>query len=196
MYGAEHRGDDGNTHLGNGRRVAKDDATLETLGTLEELQAHLALVLAARIEGAEEIDRMVKAVILDLQDLGLAIAGPPRASEGAADRPQPFPLEAVESLERTLTRLEELAPLETAIVLPGGTEREARAALARALTRQLERRVVSIARARRLSGNILRYLNRLGDVLFLVQRVSRQQAGGTPLEWAPRDEREEDFPPL
>ena len=92
----------------------------------------------------------------------------------------------MEALERFIDRMEaDLEPLRT-FVLPGGTEAGALLHVARAVCRRAERRVVALARQAAVNPEVLRYLNRLSDLLFVAARWVNHQAGVPESPWEPR----------
>jgi len=178
-------GDGGETHLFGGERVPKADPRVEAYGTVDELNSVLGLV-RANLPADPELHRVLTAVQKALFAVGaeLATARPedPRLAShvprvGAAD---------VEALERFIDRMEaDLEPLRT-FVLPGGTEAGALLHVARAVCRRAERRVVALARQAAVNPEVLRYLNRLSDLLFVAARWVNHQAGVPESPWEPR----------
>jgi cob(I)alamin adenosyltransferase len=94
--------------------------------------------------------------------------------------------EAVESLERLIDAWEaELASLRT-FILPGGSRPAAVCHLARSIVRRAERRTVTLARSAAINPEVLRYLNRLSDCLFVLARVLNLRAGIADVPWEAR----------
>lgn len=91
----------------------------------------------------------------------------------------------VEALERLIDRFDAALPPLHAFILPGGSPAGALLHLARTVSRRAERRIVSLARAEALNPEILRYLNRLGDLLFVLARTVNHRAGAAETEWRP-----------
>jgi cob(I)alamin adenosyltransferase len=170
-------GDAGETGLIGGRRVSKDDPRVEAYGTLDEANGALG-VLAAHVDGdtVAEIRAMQRALF----DIGAVLASP---QPGALP---PVAAEATAHLEALIDGWEAaLDPLRV-FILPGGSAPAAFCHLARTVVRRAERRVVSLARTEPLDPEILRYLNRLSDALFVMARVLNRRAGITDLPWEAR----------
>ena len=177
-------GDDGNARLPHGRRtVPKDDARLEALGALEELNATLGCALAARPNWS--FGGPVARIQSELVDLGALLAAVPDSGPT-----HPFPASALEFLDRLQAQLEEQVDPLLSVLLPGGDPLAAWLHLARAQCRRVERRVVTLARRYRVAGVFLAYLNRLGAVLFLLARRANRDAATEEPRFLLREERE------
>ena len=184
---ATRSGDDGNTRLADGRRVAKDDERVEAHGVVEELNATLALARVSPIPVA--IDQMLQRVQSDLFDLSCELLTP-RGNNSEVKGASPFPSAALDAIDRWLEELEAELPPATAHLLPGGHHGAALLGVCRTLCRRAERRAVSLARHERLPGIVLRYLNRLSDLLFVMARFVNTSNGMPEPEWEPREVRE------
>lgn len=176
-------GDRGETHLFGGERVPKDHPRVEAYGTVDELNSILGLVRARLPDG--ELQALIARVQNTLFRIGaeLATARPddPRLT---AHVPR-VASEQVAELEQWIDRLDaELAPLRT-FILPGGSEVASLLHVARAVARRAERRVVAVSRTEPLNPEILRYLNRLSDLLFVAARWINRQAGAEEIPWEP-----------
>ncbi|MDR7542619.1 MAG: cob(I)yrinic acid a,c-diamide adenosyltransferase [Armatimonadota bacterium] len=167
-------GDDGETGLLGGGRVPKDHPRVEAYGTLDEVNSALGL-LAAHLEG--DLAEAVRAVQRTLFAIGAELATP---EPGRVPALGPV---ATGSLEGLIDRWEsDLEPLKT-FVVPGGSRPAAICHLARALCRRAERRVVTLARTEPVNPEILRYLNRLSDMLFVLARMLNRRAGVAEEPW-------------
>jgi len=183
---ATRQGDDGNTSLFGGRRVPKDDLRVEAYGAVDELNAALGCCRALGLP--EDLDRLVVRLQSELFDLGADLATP-REENPKADRVQPFSSAILAAVDRDLEEVEGRLPPLTTFILPGGHPAAAWLHFCRTLCRRAERRVVTLARHERLSGTVLRYLNRLSDLLFLLARdVNLRHQVPEPI-WKPREER-------
>ncbi|MEA2124286.1 MAG: cob(I)alamin adenosyltransferase [Solirubrobacteraceae bacterium] len=160
-------GDGGETHLGDMSRVAKTDVRIEAYGTVDELNAHIGLALAAG-ELPDPYPEWLKRVQNDLFDVGADLsvpldAGPTKAGERLRVRP-----DQTEWLEARCDEVNAtLAPLKS-FVLPGGTRAGAHLHVCRTVCRRAERRVIACGDA--VSPETVRYLNRLSDLLFILSR--------------------------
>lgn len=168
-------GDDGETHLGDMSRVPKTDARIEAYGTVDELNATLGVVRALPEMPAPLSDRLAR-IQNDLFDVGADLSVP---ADDERDRLR-VAAEQTAWLERVIDEvLEGLEPLKS-FVLPGGTPAAAQLHVARTVCRRAERRVLAMGRA--ASPEVVRYLNRLSDLLFVLAREAN--AGDEPL-WEP-----------
>jgi cob(I)alamin adenosyltransferase len=172
-------GDRGQTGLFGGPRVAKDEARVEAYGTIDELNAALGMIRAEPLPAG--IDGVIERIQNELFDVGAELASPDPAARstptiGAAH---------VAALEADIDRFEaELMPLRQ-FLLPGGTRPAAGLHVARAVCRRAERRLVTAMRESNppISPTILAYLNRLGDLLFVVARAANAMSGKADVPW-------------
>lgn len=174
-------GDEGQTSLGDGARVPKHHLRVEAYGTVDELSSVLGLMIANGIEEPHRA-RIVE-IQNDLFDVGADLCVPGEA--GARLRITPIYTQRIEDLidreNAALGRLE-------SFILPGGTPSSAWTHLARNVCRRAERRVSELAslpeEAERVNPEVLRYLNRLSDLLFVLGRALN---GGGKLDvlWKP-----------
>lgn len=172
-------GDQGDTGLFGGPRVSKDSLRIETFGTVDELNSVLGV---ARAEGlSADIDLLVGRIQSELFSLGAELATPDPAAHGTAliGPPQVAALE--EAIDRFELRLEPLRQF----ILPGGIRAAAQLHLARTVCRRAERRLVSLARqsAEPIGPELIVYLNRLGDLLFVLARAENAAAGRPDVVW-------------
>jgi cob(I)alamin adenosyltransferase len=174
-------GDDGSTALGDGSRVPKDHPRVTAYGSVDELNAVLGLLLATCPEHSEAA--LLSAIQNDLFDVGADLCVPPSADEKPGSRLR-VTAEQAARLEQAIDRLNaSLKPLTT-FVLPGGEPSAAWCHLARTVCRRAERDVVSLARQETVNPQVVIYLNRLSDLLFVLARVCNQQGRGDRL-WQP-----------
>jgi cob(I)alamin adenosyltransferase len=168
-------GDDGETHLGDMSRVAKTDPRIEAYGTVDELNAQLGLCLA--VAGLEPpFTEWLAHVQNDLFDVGADIAAP---LDSERERLRVLP-EQTAWLEARCDEVNaDLAPLKS-FILPGGTPGAAHLHVCRTVCRRAER--LTVACGELISPEVIRYLNRLSDLLFILSRAANQ--GQEPL-WEP-----------
>lgn len=172
-------GDDGDTGLAGGQRVPKDAARVEAYGTLDELNACIGVALTAVAD--PELRGHLERIQHQLFDLGgdLCVLEADKERFGM----QPFPAEPIAWLEGVLDRAtEELPPLEE-FILPGGEPGAAHLHVARTVARRAERRAIELARAETVSPNVIPYLNRLSDALFVLARLENLRAGRGDVLW-------------
>ena len=178
-------GDRGDTGLGDGSRVPKDHPRVTAYGTVDVLNAILGIFLVhlhdAKAEAA--LVDLVRSVQNDLFDVGADLCLPP----GEGEKPgQVLRIQAdqAERLEQAIdSRNERLQPLKS-FILPGGTAAAAWCHLARTVCRRAERDVVTLARSDRINPQVIVYLNRLSDLLFVLGRVCNHD-GHDDVLWVP-----------
>ena len=174
-------GDQGDTGLGDGGRVPKDHPRVTAYGTVDELNAVLGL-LTANHPNSPEID-LLRGVQNDLFDVGADLCLPQPADEPAGARLRVRPEQSVR-LEAAIDRLNAgLAPL-TSFILPGGAPAAAWCHLARTVCRRAERDVVTLARQEPVNREVVIYLNRLSDLLFVLARAYNND-GKDDVLWRP-----------
>ncbi|HEX5269773.1 MAG TPA: cob(I)yrinic acid a,c-diamide adenosyltransferase [Gemmataceae bacterium] len=174
-------GDAGDTGLGDGTRVPKDHPRVAAYGSVDELNAVLGLLLAG-CPGLAEAD-LLRGIQNDLFDVGADLCVPQPADEPAGQRLR-VRAEQAARLEKAIDRLNEpLAPLHS-FVLPGGSPAAAWCHLARTVCRRAERDVVTLARGEAVNPQVVIYLNRLSDLLFVLARVCNGNGAGDVL-WVP-----------
>jgi len=174
-------GDSGDTGLGDGSRVAKDHPRVTAYGSVDELNAVLGLLVAvpANLPEAE----LLRGIQNDLFDVGADLCVPPQKEEPEGQKLRIRAAQA-ERLEKAIDRLNAgLQPL-TSFVLPGGSAAAAWCHLARTVCRRAERDVVTLSRQEPLNPQVLVYLNRLSDLLFVLARVYNGQ-GKDDVLWVP-----------
>jgi len=174
-------GDQGETGLFGGGRVAKDDHRVEAYGEVDELNATLGV---ARSSGLEPpLEELVSEIQGQLFTLG-AVLATPGGTKAEAYVPK-VPPDWTTRLERQIDAYEkELAPLRQ-FILPGGSAAASHLHLARTVCRRAERRVVSLSKVVPVDAQLLIYLNRLSDLLFIMARVANHRAGVSDVPWTP-----------
>ena len=178
------RGDGGETDLFGGRRVAKDHARVEAYGAVDELNAVLGVAAAASEQ--KDLRDACQRIQGELFDLGAQLATPEPAHREKHGVPAPE-AEAVNALESLIDELEEELPALTTFILPGGAPAAAAFHQARTVCRRAERGVVTLGRDDAVEPVVLRYLNRLSDLLFVMARVENHRAGRPDVPWSGRD---------
>jgi cob(I)alamin adenosyltransferase len=167
-------GDRGTTGLGDGSRVDKDDATIEVMGDIDELNSVVGVLLAEELP--EPVTEILTTIQHELFDLGseLAVPGSHVMEETQVTR-----------LERQIDELNSsLGPLKE-FILPGGSRAAALCHLARAVCRRAERSLVALGRKRKLGDAVLMYINRLSDLLFVLARTLNRVEEGGEVPWQP-----------
>ena len=169
-------GDDGSTGLGDGTRVSKEHPRVEAYGTVDEANCAVGMVLA--VQGLpSDVVQVLTDVQHDLFDLGGELCIPGHRAIQASN---------VERLELALDGFNETLPPLKEFILPGGGPAAAACHLARTVTRRAERRVWALARVEVVAAEVLQYLNRLSDLLFVVARVLARHEHGNEVLWRHR----------
>ena len=192
-------GDGGETHLGDMSRVSKLHSRVEAYGTVDELNATIGLALLAPgmpARFAEWLSRVQN----DLLDIGADLSVPPaEQDEPGQDAPAEDGVHAASMRERLRVGPEYTAWLEGAcdevnatleplrsFVIPGGTPAAAHLHVCRTVCRRAERRAIAVGE--QSNAEVVRYLNRLSDLLFILSRAANNETDGgehaEPL-WAP-----------
>jgi cob(I)alamin adenosyltransferase len=172
------KGDRGETSLLGGTRVPKFHHRIESYGTVDELNAYLGLLSEQEI--LKEQRDFIRNIQHQLFNIGSILANDPEKSH--------FKLPELQEAE--ITRLEDsidemeskLQPL-TNFVLPGGHSANAHAHVARTICRRAERRVVELNSYANVAPEIIQYLNRLSDWLFVLARFATHLAGAEEVKW-------------
>lgn len=175
-------GDSGTTSLVGGQRISKCSLRLEAYGTLDEFSAFLGVVLSSRKCPVE-----MKGQLLEVQnrlfDVGcyLATAVEPDSAPACVGLDQ----DCISSVEGWIDALDSQTPKIRAFVLPGGCELAAHCHVARTVCRRAERRILALAADEYVDPNIIRWMNRLSDWLFIAARYINHLGGVQEIVWAP-----------
>lgn len=167
-------GDDGTTGLIGGGRVPKDSLRIETCGTVDELNALLGVVRSYCLDEATEN------ILLRIQDHLFTLSANLAVTESAIRAKHSIPPvtdEYVALLEKEIDGIQAVMEPLRQFVLPGGSKAAALLHLARTVARRAERRCVSLAAKEVVQPQIIRYLNRLSDLLFMLARRANGLAG-------------------
>jgi cob(I)alamin adenosyltransferase len=170
-------GDRGQTGLIGGSRVSKDHVRVEAYGAVDELNSQLGIA-RTQLTDADLVD-VVQTIQNRLFDLGAELATPAVRRRTIP----PITPEHVRALEGIIDAYEDALPALREFILPGGTEAAAMLHVARTVARRAERRVVTLARAEEVNPEILRYLNRLSDLLFVLARTVNQRTRRPDIIW-------------
>ena len=171
-------GDQGETGLFGGPRVSKDHARIEAFGTVDELNSHLGVVRT--LPAADAFDPLLRRVQCELFDLGAQLATPAAAAERITAGHVAALETEIDGHEATLSPL-------TSFILPTGTPLAAALHVARTVCRRAERRVVALGMQPEttIPANAIEYLNRLGDLLFVMARAANRRADVADDPWMP-----------
>jgi len=171
------KGDKGQTGLLSGERIDKDDPRVEAYGTVDELIASLGV---AKIHSSERIANHLHSIQQVLfyvaAELATNIENIQTEDKGAL-RLKRVDQDDVTQLERIADELVEELPLLKNFVIPGGTKGAAFLHVARTVCRRAERRIISLAATTSVNPEIIRFVNRLSDLLFVMSRYENVEMG-------------------
>jgi cob(I)alamin adenosyltransferase len=166
-------GDDGTTGLGDGTRVPKDGPRVEAYGTVDELNSVIGMLLA--VPGLPlAVGECLVEIQHELFDLGGELCIPGHHAITA---------EHVLRLEQTLDGFNNSLPPLKEFILPGGGPAAAACHFSRTVARRAERRVLTLSRAESVAPELIKYLNRLSDLLFVLARVLARHEQGAEVLW-------------
>lgn len=172
-------GDDGSTGLFGGDRVSKADDRVEAYGTLDELNSAIGVVRASGVD--TEIDTILGRVQRELFELGAELGTDPghihklKSPLLSADQ--------VQKLEQDIDAAEVVLPPLRTFVVPGGALPAAQLHACRTLCRRAERNLVALANRDALRPEVIRYANRLADLLFVLARLANHKAQVPDVPW-------------
>jgi len=186
------KGDRGMTGLFGGERVSKDCLRVEAYGEIDALNSVLGVVRSSSID--PRMERLIAEIQRRLFDLGAelatrvkAVPAPEDSTDLSAERNKFWITERdTEFLERNIDDLDKTLPTLQRFILPGGSQSAALLHVARTTCRTAERRVVTLAAEEPLRPEVVRYLNRLSDLLFVLARYANAQSNVADLEWSAR----------
>jgi len=172
-------GDGGETALFDGTRVSKSEGRVAAYGDVDELNATLGLALAAGVD--DDLSTVLGHIQRDLFALGARLADP---RDRIAERVEKADLveSSVRRLEDAIDRYDADVPPLRRFLLPGGSQAASAFHLARAVCRRAERSIVALG-AQRTPPEVLRYINRLSDLLFVLARVANHRGQVAEREW-------------
>ena len=171
-------GDKGETGLVGGARVPKDSLRVDAYGSVDELNSVLGIARAFLHD--PELDNLIAELQKDLFVLGADLASTADHQQRNVPR---ISKEKVVAMEHTIDKFEaELSPLR-AFILPGGGVAGSLLHNARTVARRAERRVITLSRTEAVNEQLLPYLNRLSDLLFVMARLANHRESKGEIEW-------------
>ncbi len=175
-------GDQGETHLAGGQRVAKDSLRIECYGTVDELNAFAGMACVSAQEAVPPLAAILRRVQHELFNLGSILATRPQDVHPKQARITPV---EIEQLEKEIDQANaELEPLRS-FVLPGGSRLNTELHACRTICRRAERAAVRLAREEEIPAEAVQYLNRLGDAFFVWSRWANHVLGISEVLWEP-----------
>ncbi|MCC8358496.1 cob(I)yrinic acid a,c-diamide adenosyltransferase [Salinimicrobium sediminilitoris] len=183
-------GDKGTTALFGGTRVPKHHIRIESYGTVDELNSNLGLLRD------QQVDEHSKEIILKIQDrlftMGSTLAtDPQKAVLKSGKKRLEIPLisqEDIELLEQEMDKMNEALPPMTHFVLPGGHQTVSVCHVARCVCRRAERLATALYEIEPFEEQVLQYLNRLSDYLFVLARKLSHDLQAEEIQWIPQKE--------
>jgi cob(I)alamin adenosyltransferase len=173
-------GDAGETGLFGGGRVGKDSPRVAAYGEVDELNATLGV---ARAAGVGALDGLCQTLQEQLFTVG-AVMATPRGTKADAHIPHVKP-EWISQMEAAMDALDAELPKMTHFILPGGTAGAAALHLSRTVCRRAERKAVPLVRDGTVDAQVVQFLNRLSDLLFMLARAVNHRAGVEDVKWVP-----------
>src|SRR5580692_916440 len=175
-------GDQGQTHLAGGQRIAKDTLRIECYGTVDELNAFVGMEGISSADSVPQLSAVLKRIQHELFNLGSILATKPQDVHPKQAR---ITSAEIAQLEAEIDRMNaDLAPLRS-FVLPGGSRLNTELHACRTICRRAERIAVSLAREEEIPPEIVQYLNRLSDAFFVWSRWANRVLGVAEVLWEP-----------
>ena len=171
-------GDDGTTGLFGGNRIPKDDLRIDSYGTVDELNSFIGRLLEHK-EMSDHLE-FFREIQSDLFTIGSHLA---TIDEKMKQKLPSLNPENIEKFEKWIDEANENIPQLRNFLLPGGAPSVADAHVARSVCRRAERRVVALSRVESIDLEIVKYLNRLSDLLFTTARLLSFLSNTDEIEW-------------
>ncbi len=166
-------GDEGKTGFVGGERVSKNDLRIEATGTLDELNSVLGVTMGFVTD--EKLRQIIEKAQHDLFTLGAELSWfTSKASTGTKKLPLTSPPQ-VQELEKHIDELDAMLSPPTSFILPKGTQASTFLHLARTVCRRAERLIVSLSQQYPLNPEIIKYVNRLSDLLYVMARYANKE---------------------
>lgn len=173
-------GDKGKTSLFNGKRVLKSDARVDSYGTVDELNSHIGVAIAElsvkRKAKSVKLRKELEAIQHELFEIGAGLAHPGSPPVMGVE-------EAISGFETSIDKMTNAMPVLTGFILPGGTKAAAQLHIARTICRRAERRIVQLMQTEEIDESIVKYINRLSDLLFTMARYANFLAREKDVKW-------------
>lgn len=174
------KGDDGTTGLFDGTRVSKDHLRCAAYGDVDEM--HAALGVARAFAEDREVDAALLEIQKDLMAVGAQLADPKYETRAVKEKTQ-ITEEKIAAFEKLMDRYDaELPPLK-GFILRCGTKGAAFLHLACTICRRAERQIVTLSRQAAIPPLVVKYINRLSDLLFVLARVENKKGGEQQIPW-------------
>ncbi len=181
-------GDKGTTSLFGGTKVSKDHIRIDAYGTVDELNSAIGLIRSSKIN--LNYNNQLIQIQKNLFHLGAELATPADKlflANGKSRLPYMIQISDIEELEIWIDEMEEELPALTHFILPGGNLASSYGHLCRCICRRAERITVSLKEMEEIREEVLKYLNRLSDYLFVLARKIAHDAGHEEIKWLPNE---------
>ena len=181
-------GDKGSTSLYGGVKVSKNNIRIDAYGTVDELNSAIGLVRSSDISTI--YDEQLIHIQKNLFHVGAELATPSEKlylANGKSRLPKIIQEVDILQLENWIDEMEEELPSLTHFILPGGNLASSHAHLCRCICRRAERITVSLTEVEEIREEVLKYLNRLSDYLFVLARKIAHDAGHEEIKWLPNE---------
>ena len=180
------RGDQGETSLAGGQRIGKDHPRIETYGCVDELNSYVGMACHSAEQQIEltPLAGILRRVQHELFNLGSELAT--RAEDLHPKQPRVTAVE-VEQLEQEIDKMNETLSMLRSFVLPGGSRINTELHVCRTVCRRAERLAVALSRTESMRAEVIQYLNRLSDALFVWSRWANQRLGIPEVLWQPNE---------
>lgn len=173
-------GDEGTTGLFGGKRVSKDDLRIEAYGTIDELNGLLGLAVAKIVN--KRIKKDIVLIQNELFNLGADLATPLDNNKIKISIPRISEID-IERIENLIDSYQKELPELRVFILPGGLESSSVLHLSRTVCRRAERRIVELSKSESIGDSVLKYINRLSDLLFVLARFENYSNNHPEVEW-------------
>ena len=169
-------GDDGTTGLQGNTRISKSDPRIVAYGTIDEANASIGLILS------NKLDDDIASILIQIQN-ELFVAGSDLSNVNLDDKGHRITPKMISKLEQIMDNFDkELAPL-TNFILPGGDITAAQCHFSRTIVRRAESHIVLLKEKEKINECVLKYLNRLSDLLFVLGRIINKRKGKNEVIW-------------
>ena len=174
------KGDEGETSLFGGTRLPKNDIRIEAYGTVDELNSFIGMIRNSKLDAHTE--KIIVTIQEDLFTIGAMLASDNHSGKAKIPKIQE---ESIALLENEIDKMEEnLSPMKN-FILPGGNPVVSACHISRSICRRAERTVITLSKNNVVDKNIIRYLNRLSDYLFVLARKVTKDFGAKEISWIP-----------
>ena len=167
-------GDTGSTSLFGGRRVFKNDPVVDVYGSIDELNSWVGLLASEIFQ--EDIQTFLHTIQSDLFTIGSTLAGWQGGKLNNLEKRATEMEERIDEMEKSLSPL-------TNFILPGGSPTGAHVHIVRSICRRVERQLVGLGQLQKIDGNIIKYVNRLSDLFFVLARYINKHAQVEEVAW-------------